>query len=230
MRRDGAVAHLLLNTLRKQFDQSHPPRHPTRTAIKTARKRLRPIAEALLQFHQKPAFSQSRLVIARTHRPVQKQSLHFAQRPDHCLHCVEAQLLERRDPLVAVDHQVTIRLFTRNHYDRRLLTADRQRRQQTPMAFRPAHAQVFQTPLKLMKFQPHAPRPLDNSNLHQIQSRIAQQDRVVSPNLPWNQYDRTSTGIAWSEAVVRHNTYGISPLHPKLGLRDVPGKLIQRRG
>jgi hypothetical protein len=69
----------LLNTLREKFDQCHPPRHPTRAAIETAGQFLQPIAEALLQFNQQPAFFQRRLVIARTHRPVQKQSLHFAQ-------------------------------------------------------------------------------------------------------------------------------------------------------
>ena len=79
MGRDGAVAHLLLHTLRKQLHQAHPPRYPTRAAVETAGQLLQPIAEALLQFHQKPAFFQSRLVIARTHRPVQKQSIHFAQ-------------------------------------------------------------------------------------------------------------------------------------------------------
>ena len=93
LRRDGATAHLLLHTVGKQLDQSHPPRHPTRTPIETACQLLKAIAEALLQFHQQPAFFQSRFVVARTHRPVKKQSLHFAQRPDHRLHRVPAQLL-----------------------------------------------------------------------------------------------------------------------------------------
>ena len=103
MRRDGALAHLLLHTLGKQLDQAHPTRHPTRAAIKTLRQFFQPVMEALLQFHQKPAFFQSRLAVARTHRPVQKQGLHFAQRPDHRLDRVPAQLLERRDSLIAVD-------------------------------------------------------------------------------------------------------------------------------
>jgi hypothetical protein len=142
-------------------------------------------------------------VIAPTHRPVQKKSLHFAQRPDHRFDRVPAQLLERSDPLIAVDHQVTVRLLSRNHHDRRLLTAGCQRRQQPPMAFRPAHAQVLKTPLKLMEFQPHASHPLDNSTLHQVRSGIARRGPVVSPDLPWNQYDMASTGIARSEPVVR---------------------------
>jgi hypothetical protein len=103
VRRDGAVAHLLLHTLGKQLDQAHPTRHPTRAAIKTPRQFLQPVVETLLQFHQKPAFLESRLVVARTHRPVQKQGLHFAQRPDHRLDRVPAQLLERRDSPIAVD-------------------------------------------------------------------------------------------------------------------------------
>jgi hypothetical protein len=142
-------------------------------------------------------------VIARTHRPVQKQSLHFAQRPDHRFDHVPAQLLERSDPLIAVDHQVTIRLLSRNHHDRRLLTAGCQRRKQPPMAFRPAHPKVLQTPLKLMEFQTHDTHPLDSSTLHQIRSGIARRGKVVAPDLPWNQYDMASTGIARSEPVVR---------------------------
>ena len=203
MRRDGAVAHLLLHILRKQLHQPHPARHPTRAAIKTPRQFLQPVVEALLQFHQKPAFLESRLVVAGTHRPVQKQSLHFAQRPDHRLHRVPAQLLERGDPLVAVDHQVTVRLLGLNHHDRRLLTAGCQRRQQPPMAFRPAHAKVLKTPLKLVEFQTHDTLPLDSSTLHQIRSGIARRDGVVSPDLPPNQHDMPSTGIARSEPVVR---------------------------
>jgi hypothetical protein len=169
----------LLHTLRKQLDQAHPTRHPARAAIEAARQLFQPIAEALLQFHQQPTFFQRRLVIARTHRTVQKQGLHFAQRPDHGIHRVTAQLLERRDPLIAVDHQIFIRPLGRNHDDRCLLTAGRQRRQQTPMPFWPAHAEVLQTPLKLMEFQPHDTHPLDSSTLHQIRSGIARQGGVV---------------------------------------------------
>jgi hypothetical protein len=203
VRRDRAIAHLLLHAVGKQLHQAHPTRYPTRAAIETASQLLQPIAEPLLQFNQQPAFFESRFVIARTHRPVQKQGLHFAQRPDHRFHRVLAQLLQRRDPLVAVDHQVTVRLLGRNHYDRRLLTAGRQRREQTPMPFRPAHTKMLQAPLKLMEFQTHDTHPLDSSTLHQIASGIAPQNRVVSSHPPWNQYDMASTGIARSEPVVR---------------------------
>jgi len=112
-------------------------------------------------------------------------------------------LLERRDPPIAVDHQISIRLLGSNHDDRRLLTAGRQRRQQPPLPLRPTHAKVLQTMLKLVEFQMHDMHPLDSSTLHQIRSGIARRHRVVSPDLPWNQYGRASTGIAWSAAVVR---------------------------
>jgi hypothetical protein len=135
-------------------------------------------------------------VIARTHRPVQKQSLHFAQRPDHRFNRVPAQLLERSDPLITVDHQVTVWLLGRNHNDRRLLTAGCQRRQQPPLLVRPTHAKVLKAPLKLMEFQTHDTHPLDSSTLHQVESGIAPQNRVVSSHPPWNQYDMASTGIA----------------------------------
>ena len=70
MRRDGAVAHLLLHTVGKQLDQAHPPRHPTRAAIKTARKSLQLVAEALLQFNQQPALFQRRRPAVSRRTPV----------------------------------------------------------------------------------------------------------------------------------------------------------------
>jgi len=201
--RDRASAHLLLHTVGKQLHQPHPPRHPARAAIESASQLLQPIAEPLLQFHQQPALFQRRFVIARAHRPVQQQRLYFAQRPHHRLHRVPAKLLQRRDPLIAVDDHIVLRLLGRNHDDRRLLTAGRQRRQQPPLSLRPAHAKVLQTPLKLMEFQTHVPHPLDSSTLHQAASGIARRDPVVQSHLPWNQHHRASTGIAPSEPVVR---------------------------
>jgi len=88
-------------------------------------------------------------------------------------------LLQRGDPLIAVDHQIFIRLLGRNHHDRRLLTAGRQRRKQPPMSFRTAHAKMLQAPLKLMEFQTHDTHPLDSSTLRQIRSGIARQGAVV---------------------------------------------------
>jgi hypothetical protein len=112
-------------------------------------------------------------------------------------------LPERRNSLIAVDDQITIRLLGSYHDDRRLLTAGRQRRQQPPLPLWPAHTKVLQAPLKLVQFQPHAPRSLDSSTLHPAASGIARQRRVVSPDLLWNQYDVASTGIARGATEVR---------------------------
>jgi len=93
MRCDRAIANLLLDSVGKQLHQPHPARYPTCAAIETPSQLLQPIAEALLQFNQKPALFKCRFVIARAHRSLQKQGLHFTQRPDHRLHRVLAQLL-----------------------------------------------------------------------------------------------------------------------------------------
>src|ERR1039458_6011364 len=93
-------------------------------------------------------------------------------------------------------------LLGSNNYDRCLLAAARQRRQQATMTLWPMHPKVLQPPLKLVELQPHPPHPLDNSTLRQVRSGIAQRDAVVSPHPHWNQYDRPSTGIARSAAVV----------------------------
>jgi hypothetical protein len=82
--------------------------------------------------------------------------------------------LSARHPLVAVDDQVRLRLRGGDHDDRRPLAAGRQ---QAPMTFRLMHPKVLQTPLKLVKFQPHPLRSLRHSNLHQFSSGIERRDR-----------------------------------------------------
>ena len=63
---------------------------------------------------------------------------------------------QRRDPLVAIDDHVAVRLaFCRHHHDGRLLAALRQRRQQPPLPRRMAHPQVLPTPVELVKLQLH---------------------------------------------------------------------------
>jgi hypothetical protein len=90
VRRDRAVAHLLLRALRKRIHQRQPPRYPTQTAIEPPRQLVQAIAETPLQFRQQPAFFQRRLVFAPTQRAVQHQRFGLAHRPDHGFHCVPA--------------------------------------------------------------------------------------------------------------------------------------------
>jgi hypothetical protein len=65
-------------------------------------------------------------------------------------------LLQCRNPLIAIDHHVTVRLVFRHYdHDGRLLPTVGQRRQQTPLPREMAHAQVLPAPLELVKLQLH---------------------------------------------------------------------------
>ncbi len=158
--RDRTAADLLLHALRKLIDQRQSTRYPTQTAIETAAQLVQAIAEAMLQFGQQPTFFQCRIPFAPTQRTVHHQRFDFAHRPDHGLHRVPAQLLQRRDPLVAVDDKVTVNLVgDRHHHNRRLLPRTGQRRQQPPLPLRPANPQVPPAPIQLMKLKLHCPLP-----------------------------------------------------------------------
>jgi hypothetical protein len=139
-------------------------------------------------------------LIAVAHRAVQKQGFGFAERPDHRLDRVPAQLFQGGYALIAIDNQIVLGLLGGNHDDRRLLATACQRGQQATMLLRPMHPKVFQTPLKLVKFQPHHPRPLRcyHPNMDPALSGIARQVGGVSSDLPWNQRHSGATGIARS--------------------------------
>ncbi len=95
-------------------------------------------------------------MLGKAQRAVQQQSLGLAHRPDHHFHRVPAQLLERRDALVAVDHQVAITVVRgENHHDGCLLARLSQRRHQVPLPVRAADSQVFPSPVELVKLQLH---------------------------------------------------------------------------
>lgn len=156
VRREAALAYLLLDRLRQQFHQRQAPRDPAHTAIKPPRQIIEAVAEALLEFLQQPALFQCALLPGEAQRAVQQQSLGLAQRPDHRFHGVAAQLLQRRHALVAVDDQVTVRRAgDRHHHDGRLLASGRQRGQQPPLAGRWPHPQMLPAPVELVKFQLH---------------------------------------------------------------------------
>jgi hypothetical protein len=158
---DPTAAHLLLHALRKLIDQRQSTRYPAQAAIEAARQLVQAIAKMLLQFRQQPTFFQCRIPFAPTQRTVHHQCFDFAHRPDHGLHRVPAQLLQRRNPLIAIDDQITINLAAdRHHHNRRLLPRDRERCQQSPQPLRPANPQVFPAPIQLMKLHAHRPAPL----------------------------------------------------------------------
>jgi hypothetical protein len=122
VRGNHARPHLLLDPSGKQFHQRQPPAHPAGAAVKLPRQILERVSEALLQFGQQPPLFQRRLSLGKTHRVVQHQGFGFAHRPNGRLHHVPAQLLQRRDPLVAVDDQIPVRRALHgDDHDRHLL-------------------------------------------------------------------------------------------------------------
>ena len=89
-------------------------------------------------------------------RSRQQQRLGGAHLPDGRFHRVPAHLLQRRHPLVAVNHQVMGAVVGRDHhYDGRLLAAVSQRRQQSALLWGVAHSQVLPAPVQLVKLQLH---------------------------------------------------------------------------
>jgi len=148
--------HLLLDRFRQQFDQRQPPRHPTHAAVEPPRQLIQSIAEALLHLRQQPALFERAFLWTEAQRPLQQQSFGFAHFPDGGFHRVPAQLLERGDALVAVDHHVAVAVVRRgDHDDGRLLAALSQGGYQPPLPVRLADSQMFPAPVQLVKFQLH---------------------------------------------------------------------------
>ena len=156
LRRELAFAHLLLDRFRQQLHQRQSPRHPAHTAIEAPRQFLQRVAEALFHLRQQPALFQRAFLGTEAQRPRQHQRFGFAHRPHGGFHRVAAELFQRRDALMAVDHQIAVAVVRRNDYDdRRLLAAVSQRGQQPALAVRIAHPQVLPPPLQLVQFQAH---------------------------------------------------------------------------
>lgn len=62
LRRDLALAYLLLDPVRQKLYQRQPPAHPTHAAIEPPRQLFQAVAETLLQFLQQPPHLQGGLL------------------------------------------------------------------------------------------------------------------------------------------------------------------------
>src|SRR6266849_4648585 len=113
---------------------------------------------------------------------------------------VSAQLLERRNPLVPVDDQVTPALLgTEHHHDRCLLARLSQRPHQPPLPLRLADAQMFPAPLELVKLQLHRRLPLHYApSLNSSFATAGEVCRKVS----WDQSDTPGTRLSRTPTVV----------------------------
>jgi hypothetical protein len=67
--------------------------------------------EALFHLRQQPALFQRAFLWTEAHRPRQQQGIGFVHRPDDRLDRIAAKLLERGDPLVAINDQVAFVAF-----------------------------------------------------------------------------------------------------------------------
>ena len=191
MRRDPAVAHLLLDTSRKQLYQRQPARHPAHAAVEPARQILQAETETVFQLGQQPSLFQGGLGFGGPHRPIQHQRVGLRHRPDDGIDGVPAQLPERHDPLEAVDHPVPVRLpGDGNNDDRRLLSGLRQRRQQPALPLPVPDAQVFIPAIQLVKLQRlgsrwHAPilGPVE-TGIARLRGEVGRQPLSHQPDRP----------------------------------------------
>jgi len=63
LRRDLALAHLLLDSLRQKLHQSQPPGNPAHAAIEPPRQLIQPVGETLLQLLKQPSHLQRGFVL-----------------------------------------------------------------------------------------------------------------------------------------------------------------------
>jgi hypothetical protein len=151
-----ACAHLFLHAVGKKLDQRQAARHPTQTAIEHTGQFLQPIAETLLEVGEQPAFFQRALSFRPPQRTIEHQRGDFAQWPNYRFDGISAELLESRDPLMAINDQKTIRLVGhRDDYDRTLLPGRGERGQQLALSLGISCAQMFVPAVELVKFQLH---------------------------------------------------------------------------
>lgn len=122
LRGDVPDTDLVLDRHAQRTHQAKPTRDPTQTFEETTGKlRLAP-AKAMLQLRQQPTLLQRTQTTAIGKMRLKHKRFALPKLPDHRLHRVRAQLLEGRDPLMAVNHNVTaLRIRSRHHHDRMLL-------------------------------------------------------------------------------------------------------------
>jgi len=229
VRRDLAFAHLLLDRFRQLFHQRQPPRHPAHAPIEPPRQLLESVAETLLHLRQQPSLLQRRLPFRPPRAAVQHQRLGFRHRPDHRFHRVPAQLLEGCDALIAVDHQVAIRMaFHRHHHNRRLLPGCRQRRQQPSLSRRMPRPKMFPPPVELVKLQSHA-RFVSGSVCGGRARVFLGRNRMSTRNSRRISDIPADLVFRGAHQEYAHNTKKISCLPADLVFRQIPRKSVQRR-
>jgi hypothetical protein len=156
MRRDIAAADFFLYGVGQEFDQRQAARNPADAPVEPAGQFLEAEAEPVFQFRNQPALLQCSVAVAGSQRLAEQQRLGFIHLPDRGPDRILAQLPQRGDPLVPVDHQVLSALITNSYdHDRDLLARSSKRCQQLAFAVGAAHTQVRETEVELVKLKIH---------------------------------------------------------------------------
>ena len=230
VRREFAFAHLPLDRFRQKFDERQTTRHPTHAAVEPARQLIQTVVETLFHLRRQPSLLQGGFVFGETQRAVQQQSVGLAHRPLHRFHGVPAQLLERRDALIAVDDQVSVGLAgDGHHHDGRLLSGVGQRSRQAPLPLGTAHSQMLPAPIELVKLQLHGLLSRRDSVWGRRQLVFRGGRGKCAGNSCGISHIDTKLVFRGAQQECAQNPNEISALASKLVFREVPGKLAQRR-
>jgi hypothetical protein len=117
LRPEFAFTHLLLDGFRQQFDQRQSPRYPTHATVEAACEFVERASETSLHFHQQPTLFERAFRWTETQRPGKHERFVFAHGPDHGFDRIPAELFQRGDAFIAVDHQVTLAVVLGNDHD-----------------------------------------------------------------------------------------------------------------
>ena len=141
IRAELSLAHQLLGLLWQFAHQSEPPGHPAYRVAHQQAQLLLEYTVTLDQLRQQPALLQRRALLSHLQPMCQAQRLHLGQRQHHRGHRVVPELLQGRDPLVAVDQHEAPRLIDLlDHHHRALLAVLAERRHELRSSLRVAGA------------------------------------------------------------------------------------------
>jgi len=161
LHRDPALADVLLDRLRQRLDHRQTTRHPARAAVEASGKLFQAQPEAAPQLRQKPALLEGAGALRHLQRARKHQGVRLGQIPAHRSHGVASQLAQRPQALVAIDHDVSLRLAgrarKRHRHDRHLLALLVQTRQEPTLPGARARTQALVAQVELMMLQLQLP-------------------------------------------------------------------------
>ena len=155
-----SAADLPLNRLRQLLHERQAARDPGHAPVEPSSKIVQAESKAAMKLGKQPSLFKRCLSFGAAQGPVQHKCLGFVHVPNRSSHRVVPKALQRPYPLVAVDNQESVGLFSqRNDHDRNLLAPFGERSQQPPLALRAADAKPFVAQVELVELQVHSGCP-----------------------------------------------------------------------